>query len=146
MILLYFQWLEPKLSCFPISSPLTRLNCDVILGFGFGVPIFLGFLFLFLLRVPGMLYLVIWRFIGLVFAGLVACSYPTFCCNPYVNKKFSFWRFTFVVVEGIDFLIFSMIPQSIHQMKTISMGLTPVLHCDSLSLSFSLSPLISSHN
>lgn len=52
-----------------------KTSRDVILGFGFGVSIFLGFLFLFLLRVPGILYLVIWSFIGLVFAGLVACSY-----------------------------------------------------------------------
>ena len=39
---------------------------------------------LFLLRVPGMLYLVIWSFIGLVFAGLVACSY-------YMRKTSDRW-------------------------------------------------------
>ena len=42
---------------FPISSPLIRLHCDVILGFGFRVSIFLGFLLAgieedFLVQIP----------------------------------------------------------------------------------------------
>ena len=50
-------------------------SSQVILGFGIGLSVVLGFVFLLLLRTPGILHVVIWSFITLILVGLSGSSY-----------------------------------------------------------------------
>lgn len=52
-----------------------KTSRNVILGFGFGVSVLLGFAFLILLRIPGMLHIVVWGFIAAILAALLGSSY-----------------------------------------------------------------------
>mmetsp|Transcript_9926 Transcript_9926/g.14760 ORF Transcript_9926/g.14760 Transcript_9926/m.14760 type:complete len:681 (-) Transcript_9926:285-2327(-) len=52
-----------------------KTSRDVILGFGFGISVLLGFTFLILLRIPGMLHIVVWGFIAAILAALLGSSY-----------------------------------------------------------------------
>ena len=51
------------------------LSRYIILGFGMGIAMLLGFAYLRLIQTPGVLYLLVWSLIALVFTGLLAGGY-----------------------------------------------------------------------